>query len=120
MYMWTPALLKGDDYRLATYAIRKPASFAGFRSVLFTGALVEAALNPRPDQDRFLTSSLMGTAREQVRTDIMHLPSFQAAMRTSARNPQNTDRKKFVVPDLATAQAIGRWLPGARVHEPVM
>jgi hypothetical protein len=86
----------------------------------YNNAVITSALNPKPDQCRFLSSPLMGLTDEQIRTEFMYLPTFQAVMRTSARNPENTARKKFLVQDLGTAQAIGRWLPGSRVHEPVL
>jgi hypothetical protein len=83
----------------------------------YNNAIITAALNPKPEQHRFLTSK-MDFTDEQIRTEMMYLPTFQAVMRTSARNPENTARKRFLVQDLGTAQAIARWLPGSRVHEP--
>jgi hypothetical protein len=119
-YIWLPNVDRPEFFE--DLNDRMPGSPYGHNHLQhYNNAVIAAALNPRPGQYRFLTSALMGNLMDkQVQIETMALPTLHAVLRTSARNPESRSYKRYLVQDIATAEAIARWLPGSRVHEPVL
>ena len=72
------------------------------------------ASNPTPDQYRFLRNQGMGG--EEVRRAIYYQNAYQTVLRTSIRDPQNTDPKTIIVPDLSLAEHLHEQFPGSSVE----
>ena len=74
-----------------------------------------SALNPPPSLESFF-SIMLGMTAEQVITAIYRSFAYQAFMRTSPRDPLNTNKKKAVVLDKSTAQWFAGLFLGSRVN----
>ena len=77
--------------------------------------LLLTASNPTPDQYRFLTNQ--GMDGEVVRRAIYFQNAYQTVLRTSIRDPNNTERKLIVVPDLPLAEHLLEQFPGSTVEQ---
>lgn len=79
----------------------------------FDHTVVLSALNPTPGHFAFLESR--GLSADDVRTAISRAATYQAAMRSSLRNPDSTSPKTVVVMDRATAEWLSGLFPGSSV-----
>ncbi len=75
--------------------------------------VVLSALNPTPGHFGFLESR--GLSAEDVRTAIYRQAVYQAALRSSLRDPASTSAKTVIVMDSATAYWLANLFPGAEV-----
>jgi hypothetical protein len=73
-----------------------------------------SSLNPSSDQFGFLQSR--GLSSDEVRTITYHSPAYQAIMRTSLRNLDDTNPKRIIVPDRGAAEYLQKLLPGSRIE----
>lgn len=88
-----------------------PHGLNGFQS--FDHTVVLSALNPTPGHFAFLESR--GLSADDVRTAISRTAAYQAAMRSSLRNPDSTSPKTVVVMDRETAEWLSGLFPGSSV-----
>lgn len=79
----------------------------------FDHTVVLSALNPTPGHFAFLESR--GLPGDDVRTAISRAATYQAAMRSSLRNPDSTSSKTVIVMDRATAEWLSGLFPGSSV-----
>ena len=95
-------------------AVRLPNTAHGLNAFqhIHRAALL-SALNPPPAHFAFLSS--MGIDSEAVRTALYRKTLYQAACRTSLRDPGNQDPKHVIVPDRATAEWLAEKFPGCGV-----
>jgi hypothetical protein len=82
--------------------------FQGFHNIV-----VISALNPPPQHFGFLRE--FGVDGDEVRTAHYRTAVYQAAMRSSIRNPQDQTAKQVVVMDRDTAEWLANLFPGATV-----
>ena len=68
-----------------------------------------SALNPRNDHFRFLTSR--GLSNEEVTKAIYCSAVYQSVMRTSIRDPKNSNPKTIIVPDRTAAEYLAKLFP---------
>lgn len=95
-------------------AVRLPNSPHGLNSFQHIDrTVVVSALNPTPGHYSFLESR--GLSDEDVRTAIYRQAVYQAALRSSLRDPESTTPKTVVVMDLPTAEWLATLFPGAEV-----
>jgi hypothetical protein len=73
--------------------------------------VVLSAMNPIPAEYRFLRSR--GITASDVRRAIHFQSVYQAAMRTSIREPDNTNPKVIIVPDRFSAEYLQSLIPGS-------
>jgi hypothetical protein len=71
--------------------------------------VVLSALNPPPAH--FVFMETRGIDGDELKTALYRGAVYQAVMRSSARNPNDTNPKRFIVMDRVTAEwlASGRW-----------
>ncbi len=74
-----------------------------------------SALNPRSDHFRFLETR--GVDADAVRRAIYCSAAYQSVLRTSIRDPENTNSKTAIVPDLRAAQYLEEAFPGSQVEK---
>lgn len=79
----------------------------------FHNVVVISALNPPPQHFLFLRE--FGIDGDEVRTAHYRTAVYQAVMRSSIRNPQDTTAKQVVVMDRDTAEWLADLFPGASV-----
>jgi len=73
-----------------------------------------SALNPTPDHFRFLQDQ--GLSSEDVRRAIYYQAAYQSMMRGSLRNPDDTNPKQFIVPELGLAEYLHELFPSSRIE----
>lgn len=83
-------------------------SFQGYHNVV-----VLSALNPPPAHFHFMEGR--GVSGEELRTGCYRTAVYQAVMRCSIRNPDDTTPKQVVVMDRDTAEWLAAMFPGAQV-----
>ena len=83
-------------------------SYASIHNIVFL-----SALNPRPDQSKFLES--LGLSRHEVRQFTYYESAYQAVMRTSLRSLASTEPVTVLVPDRGLAEHLAGLFPGANV-----
>src|SRR6202035_1805111 len=71
-----------------------------------------SSLNPCSAHFRFLKTQ--GVDRPEVRRAIYHEALYQSVMRTSIRDPSNTEPKTVIVPDISAAEYLSSLFPGSR------
>lgn len=76
--------------------------------------VVLSALNPRPAS--FTSLEADGVDSDEVRTALSREPTYQAAARTSLRDPTSTHPVRVVVGDRDTAEWAATVIPGAHVR----
>ncbi len=74
-----------------------------------------SALNPPPAHARFLQSR--GLSPEEIERQGYCGVAYQAVMRTSLRDPNDTTPKTIIVPDERLALYLAEMLPGATLHK---
>ena len=113
-FAWMGNLDLGDDLFGDARATRLPNSSHGLNSFthLHNAALL-SALNPPPAHFAFLDS--IGIGGDAVRTALYRQAIYQAACRTSLRDPTDATPKCIVVPDRATAAWLAEKFPGCQV-----
>jgi hypothetical protein len=79
-------------------------------------AFLMSALNPPPAHFAFL-KRYANVEPEVVQTAMFRQAMYQAANRTSIRDPNNTNLKMWFVPDSQTAYWLHSMYPGSRVHD---
>ncbi len=84
--------------------------FSKFNNIVFL-----SSLNPSSDHFRFLKSQ--GVSGEEVRRALYLAALYQSVMRTSIRDPDNTEPKKIVVPDYTAALYLQGLFPGSRIEK---
>jgi hypothetical protein len=84
-------------------------TYAGINNILFL-----SSLNPSPQHFHFLKSR--GMSGDDVHRATYYSVVYQAATRISTRDPQNTEPKNVVVPDLGVALFLQRQFPGSQVR----
>ncbi len=72
-----------------------------------------SALNPRSDHYRFLAGR--GVDDHSVRRAVYCSTVYQAVMRTSIRDPNNSEPKEVIVPDIITARYLQDRVVGAKL-----
>jgi hypothetical protein len=85
-------------------------SFANFDDIVFL-----LSLNPTTDHFRFLESR--GLSGGEVRGFTYFAEAYQAAMRTSLRDPGNRQSKRILVPDRGLAEYLHDVFLGSRVEK---
>ncbi len=113
-FLWMDNKDLPDDVFDLAGAKRLPNSPHGlniFQS--FDHTVVLSALNPTPGHFAFLESR--GLPGDDVRTAISRAATYQAAMRSSLRNPDSTSSKTVIVMDRATAEWLSGLFPGSSV-----
>ncbi|KQU29288.1 hypothetical protein ASG63_17500 [Methylobacterium sp. Leaf94] len=83
-------------------------SFQGYHNVV-----VLSALNPPPAHFHFMEGR--GVSGEELRTGCYRTAVYQAVMRCSIRNPDDTTPKRVIVMDRDTAEWLAAMFPGAQV-----
>ncbi|HYI83401.1 MAG TPA: hypothetical protein VEX11_09365, partial [Acetobacteraceae bacterium] len=113
-FAWMGNLDLGDDLFGDARATRLPNTSHGLNSFthLHNAALL-SALNPPPAHFAFLDS--IGIGGDAVRTALYRQAIYQAACRTSLRDPTDATPKCIVVPDRATAAWLAEKFPGCQV-----
>jgi hypothetical protein len=77
-------------------------------------AILLTASNPTPDQYQFLRNQ--GMDGDDVRRAIYFHNAYQTILRTSIRDPRNTEPKLIIVPDLPLAEHLQQLFPGSRME----
>jgi len=104
-----------DDYFGLLGAIRLPNSphgLNGFQHMHHVAVL--SALNATPAHFRFMETR--GIAGDELRTASYRSAVYQAAMRTSIRNPADGNPKSITVMDATTALWLSELFPGSSVE----
>lgn len=78
-------------------------------------AFLVQAINPPSRHFRFL-AHFADITPDELQTALTRQSTYQALCRTSARNPDDKNRKKVIVPDLKTAEYLGSIFEGATLH----
>ena len=73
-----------------------------------------AARNPTPGFCKFLQKKI-GLSEEDIRNSFHREIAYQMALRSSARDPENHNKKQFVFPDKGTASYIHDLFPGSKL-----
>ncbi len=84
-------------------------TFLGVHNIAFL-----SALNPPTNHFRFLETQ--GLTGGEVRQAIYFATAYQSTMRTSLRDPGNTEPKRILVPDRALAEYLHHLFPGSRTE----
>lgn len=105
--------MKDDLFGPEAAALRLPQSphglntFSDVDNVAFL-----SAHNLIPAHAKFIEQHLL-MSREEIQTAVHRQHAYQAIMRSSLRNPSNTNPKNIFVPDLATALRLQNMFDGA-------
>jgi hypothetical protein len=97
----------------ATRLPNKPHGLNGYTE--FHDIACLAATNLKPDDSRFMEA--LGLDRDAVRRAIYFSGVYQAAARTSLREPDDDNSKRIIVPDRGAAEYLASLFPGARIHK---
>lgn len=104
-----------SDNSFGTQDNRLPNKPHGLNSYSHIDDMVFASsINPFPDHIKFLKSR--GLSNEEIRACIYFATCYQAIMRTSIRNPDNTNPKRILVPDIGAAEHLQGLFPGSRIE----
>ena len=104
-----------DDYFGSLAATRLPNSPHGLNGYQHLHhVVVYSALNAPPSHFQFMETR--GIPTEELRTANYRTAVYQAAMRISIRNPEDTTPKSIMVMDSATAHWLAELFPGSRVE----
>lgn len=103
------------DNPFGTQGIRLPNKPHGLNSYSHLHDIVfVSSLNPNPDHIKFLKSR--GLSSQEIRACIYYATCYQSIMRISTRNPDDTDPKRILVPDLGAAQHLQGLFPGSKIE----
>ena len=114
-FLWMGNTDVADDFFGVPTATRLPNSPHGLNG--FQGhhtTVVYSALNPTSPHFAFLADQ--GVDGEEVRTALYRQAVYQAAMRSSLRDPGDLTAKRVIVMDRATADWLAEKFPGSTVE----
>ena len=113
-FLWQANKVRSEDPfgKNASRLPNKPHglnTFLGVHNVAFL-----SALNPPTPHFKFLETQ--GLPGGEVRRAIYFATAYQSVMRTSMRDPGNTDPKRILVPDRGLADYLHGLFPGSRIE----
>ena len=114
-FVWMGNNDLADDYFDQAIAERLPNSPHGLNNFqYYNHAVIISALNPPPAHFKFM--AVMGIEEDELRTHHYRNAVYQAAMRISIRNPNDTNLKSITVMDATTAHWLATIFTGAKVQ----
>jgi hypothetical protein len=112
-YLWQANVRVPDKFLPGQRLPNSPHGLNMFGSIHQIGFF--SALNKSPAHANFLKHH--GLTEQEIARMGTCSAMYQSIMRTSLRDPNNSDRKVVVVPDRRAADFIAEKLPGATIHK---